>query len=120
MIGKHNQMNTLDDEWIQFLKQNGIDMAYTKEPIDEQDDDEEEEEEIVDDVMSRGMGGVNEIKEVTHEYELSISTKTEKLFLNCAIDIDDIFWKIPLVEYWRPDVGVIKKQMKIVSKTSTL
>ena len=109
-------MNTLDDEWIQFLKQNGIDMAYTKEPIEEQDDDQEEEE-IVDNVMSRGTGGVKEIKEVTHEYELSISTKTEKLFLNCAIDIDDIFWKIPLVEYWRPDVGVIKKQMKIVSKT---
>ena len=114
MIGKHNQMNTLDDEWIQFLKKNGIDMSYTKEPIEEQDYDDEEN---VDNEMSQVLGEDKEIKEVTHEYELSISTKTEKLFLNCAIDIDDIFWKIPIVEYWRPDVGVIKKQMKIVSKT---
>ena len=83
MIGKHNQMNTLDDEWIQFLKQNGIDMAYTKEPIEEQDDDDDDDDEIID---TRGIGGVKETKEVTHEYDLSISTKTEKLFLNCAID----------------------------------
>jgi hypothetical protein len=109
-------MDTLDDEWIQFLKKNGIDMSYTKEPIyEEQEDDEEPDEEIIENIMSQGGG--KEFKEVNHEYELSISTKTEKLFLNCAIDIDDIFWKIPIVEYWRPDVGVIKKQMKIVSKT---
>jgi hypothetical protein len=111
MIGKHNQMNTLDDEWIQFLKQNGIDMSYTKEHEGHND------EEIIDNVLPQIVCDVKETKEVSHEYELSISTKTEKLFLNCAIDIDDIFWKIPIVEYWRPDVGVIKKQMKIVSKT---
>ena len=86
MRSKHNQMNTLDDEWKQFLKQNGIDMSYAKEPIEEQDDEEQDDEEIVENVMLR-----KEVKEVTHEYELSISTKTEKLFLNCAIDIDEIF-----------------------------
>ena len=88
--GKHNQMNKLDDEWMQFLKKNGIDMSYAKEPIDEQDDDEEENAE---NVMSQVLGEDKEIKEVTHKYELSISTKTEKLFLNCAIDIDDIINK---------------------------
>ena len=31
--------------------------------------------------------------------------------------IYNIFWNIPVVEYWKPVVGVIKKQMKIVSKT---
>ena len=48
--------------------------------------------------------------------DLYISTKTKVLFLNQEIDIDGIFWEIPIVEYWQPSEGVIKKQMKIVSK----
>jgi len=49
--------------------------------------------------------------------ELFISTKTKVLFLNQAIDINDIFWKIPIEEYWKPIDCVVKKQMKIVSKS---
>jgi hypothetical protein len=49
--------------------------------------------------------------------ELYISTKTKVLFLNKEIDIYNIFWNIPVLEYWKPEEGVIKKQMKIVSKT---
>ena len=49
--------------------------------------------------------------------ELYISTKTKVLYLNQEIDIHRIFWLIPIIEYWRPQEGVIKKQMKIVSKT---
>jgi hypothetical protein len=49
--------------------------------------------------------------------ELYISTKTKVLYLNQEIDIHRIFWLIPIIEYWRPVEGVIKKQMKIVSKS---
>jgi len=49
--------------------------------------------------------------------DLYISTKTKVLFLNQAIDIHKIFWNIPVIEYWRPQNGVVKKQMKIVSTT---
>jgi hypothetical protein len=49
--------------------------------------------------------------------ELYISTKTKVLFLNREIDINRIFWGIPILEYWKPKSGVIKKQMKIISKT---
>jgi hypothetical protein len=49
--------------------------------------------------------------------DLYISTKTKVLFLNQEIDIYNIFWNIPILEYWKPEEGVIKKQMKIVSKT---
>jgi len=48
--------------------------------------------------------------------ELYISTKTKVLFLNQPIDIDKIFWDIPILDYWNTEEGVIKKQMKIVSK----
>ena len=50
-------------------------------------------------------------------HELYISTKTKVLFLNQPIDIHSIFWNIPIIEYWRPICGVVKKQMKFVSKT---
>jgi hypothetical protein len=40
------------------------------------------------------------------------------LFFNTPIDIHSIFWKIPIVEYWKPVSGVIKKQIKVVSKTT--
>jgi len=62
----------------------------------------------------------NEIKEPVLQpvcEDLYISTKTKVLYLNQAMDIHHIFWLIPIVEYWRPKEGVIKKQMKIVSKT---
>ena len=49
--------------------------------------------------------------------DLYISTKTKVLFLNQPVDIHGVFWKIPINEYWRPMDGVVKKQMKIVSKT---
>lgn len=49
--------------------------------------------------------------------DLYISTKTKVLYLNQEIDIQNVFWKIPILEYWRPCEGVIKKQMKIVSKS---
>lgn len=49
--------------------------------------------------------------------DLYISTQTKVLFLNQEIDIHRIFWEIPITEYWRPVSGVVKKQMKIVSKT---
>jgi uncharacterized FlaG/YvyC family protein len=47
--------------------------------------------------------------------ELHISTKTKVLFLNCGIDTLKTFWSIPVIDYWRPVEGVIKKQTKITS-----
>lgn len=49
--------------------------------------------------------------------DLNISTTTKVLFMNQPILINDVFWNIPIMEYGKPDVGVIKKQMKIVSHT---
>jgi len=49
--------------------------------------------------------------------DLYISTKTKVLFLNSSIDINEVFWKIPVMEYWNPQVGIIKKQMKVIANT---
>ena len=42
--------------------------------------------------------------------DLYISTKTKVLYLNQEIDIHRIFWLIPVIEYWQPLEGVVKKQ----------
>ena len=62
---------------------------------------------------------INQIEDVNVPKcsELYISTKTKVVFLNKEIDINDIFWKIPVIEYWKPIQGIVKKQMKIISKT---
>ena len=49
--------------------------------------------------------------------ELYISTTTKVMFLNQSIDINHIFWNIPIIEYWQPHGGILKKQIKIVSTT---
>lgn len=41
-----------------------------------------------------------------------ISTKTNISYLNQAINLSDIFWKLPVVPYHIPKEGIIKKQMK--------
>lgn len=49
--------------------------------------------------------------------ELHISTKTKVLYLNCPIDTAKTFWIMPIIDYWRPMEGVIKKQTKITSSS---
>jgi hypothetical protein len=50
--------------------------------------------------------------------DLYISTKTKVLFLNQCIDIHNVFWKLPILKYSERDIGIVKKQIKIISKSS--
>lgn len=47
--------------------------------------------------------------------DIYISTKTTISFLNKEIPLSETFWKIPIVPYHVPRIGVIKKQMKFIS-----
>ena len=95
--------DTLNDEWSNFI----LYQAKSKEGGMRSKPD--------DTPVSR-LEKVHDEPNVAKFSELFISTKTKVLFLNQAIDIANIFWKIPVIEYWKPECGVIKKQMKIVSK----
>lgn len=96
----------VDDEWKQYLQQ-----QYSNQSNGQ----------ISTNIGSNELSENNELnvpKDIMPKCEdLYISTKTKVLFLNQEIDIGRIFWKIPIIEYWRPENGVVKKQMKIVSKT---
>tara|TARA_B100001027_G_C16237783_1_gene317842 strand:+ start:171 stop:1256 length:1086 start_codon:yes stop_codon:yes gene_type:complete len=45
--------------------------------------------------------------------ELYISTKTKITYLNSVVDLQKVFWNIPILHYYDNKEGVIKKQMKI-------
>ncbi len=82
----------LDDEWEMFL--NGGDQSVIQKPVN----------------IDLGDAPACD--------DLYISTKTKLLYLNQDnIDVANIFWNVPIVEYWKPLEGIIKKQMKVASNT---
>jgi hypothetical protein len=48
--------------------------------------------------------------------EIYVSTKSKIAYLNQPIDLK-VFWEIPIIPYYIPQDGIIKKQMKFNSKT---
>jgi hypothetical protein len=94
--------NMVDDEWDSFLSCQNTN-EYGRSSSTPSFNEKNTMEEI--------SGDVPECE------DLYISTTTKVLFLNQPIDIQTIFWKIPITDYWKPESGIIKKQIKIVSKT---
>lgn len=56
-------------------------------------------------------------EETPKSSDIYISTKTKISYLNQAIDLNNVFWKIPIIPYHIPEIGVIKKQMKFNSSS---
>jgi hypothetical protein len=103
-----NQCN-IDQEW-----QNFISSKY------ENDDDDEDQDNFVD--TSQFDFNNDEVEkfasvDVPVSTPIYISTKTKISYLNMAVDLKEVFWKIPVISYAEPKTGVIKKQIKINSIT---
>ena len=97
MDSSNTQHEEIDLEWEAFLNSQSHDGNEESPPIQDKPDDKEF---------------------VIPECEdLYISTKTKVLYLNVPIDINDVFWNIPTIQYWKPLEGVLKKQIKIVNNT---
>lgn len=103
----------VDDEWDNFLSgQNINDYGYSSvisSSFDEKND--------IGIITENNHVGINE--KVPECEDLYISTTTKVLFLNQSIDIQNIFWKLPIIDYWKPEPGIIKKQIKIVSNNQS-
>lgn len=114
------ELSSVDDEWASFLtneilnKNKPIKKTSTN-IINTNNINTGIEKDCVDN--NEGINNIT-LKEVPICEDLYISTKTKVLFLNQAIDIHEVFWNIPITEYWIPKAGVVKKQIKIVSKNS--
>lgn len=135
-------MDSVNDEWMSFVnsQNNGFcipimessvskskpksstgecfpksHVVYSTDDEIEEDIDQVEPEQILQKYPQNVFVPVS--KESLNDIELYISTKTKVLFLNQKVDIYRVFWEIPILEYWRPEIGIVKKQMKVVSKT---
>jgi len=100
-------MTSIDEEWLEFINSSMNGMSIHNDPIPQLKPEKNIE-------LKENMIGNKIAPECD---ELYISTKTKVLFLNQGIDINNIFWNIPMIKFWEMKNGVIKKQMKIVSKT---
>lgn len=92
----------VDEEWQMFLENE--DISFVEKPSTNETTDDQ-------------TGIKQEPEEIPDCQELSISTKTKVLYLNTPIEIEDVFWNIPIVPYWQPRDGVLKKQIKIISNS---
>ena len=54
--------------------------------------------------------------------DIYISTKTKIAYLSEEINLNDVFWKLPIIQYEMPNEGIVKKSMKIncLDKEETL
>jgi hypothetical protein len=107
-------MTSIDDEWSMFLNlQNTSGFGFTSVSANSQKAPQHIDKSKYKEETESDAGEGAPVCE-----DLYISTKTKVLYLNQEIDIQNVFWNIPIIEYWRPVDGVVKKQMKIVCKNT--
>lgn len=124
-------MSILNKEWENFVGSN-----YTNLSSDNEEEDEEElkrelmknidieDIEDIEDLKNMDLSILNNRKrksildknETPKSSDIYISTKTKIAYLNTPIDLK-IFWNIPVISYFNPTNGIIKKQIKINSMT---
>lgn len=86
----------LDDEWEMFLENPNA-----------QDD--------IEVVESKDLQRIKVDRSICDE--LNISTNTKVVYLNKEVDIYNIFWKLPIIQYHSKQNGIVKKQIKVVCNT---
>ena len=93
----------IDDEWNNFITQNYDENALS------------DEEDIISDFNNINIDNNNKLV-IPEPTDIYISTKSKIAYLTKPVDLK-VFWNIPVIPYTTPANGVIKKQIKINSKT---
>jgi hypothetical protein len=88
-------MLAVDDAWLNFIN-----------------DDEEEEKNLDNNVGNEVSKNILE-NDIPKCSDIYISTQTKIAYLNQPVNLNDVFWKVPIIDYQCSGEGVIKKQMKI-------
>ena len=122
ILRKKNIINEKENENEKDKEEEEEEKEEEKEEEEEDEDEDEEEEKNIeltneDDINEEYENNICDNTNAPECGELYISTKTKVIYLNKMVDIENIFWKIPIIDYWKPENGVIKKQMKIVCVT---
>lgn len=106
---KSSPVENIDDEWEKFIS-NDYD----------EDIDLDENDDLSNEITLNITENMNEENDrnncdIPKPTEIYISTKSKIAYLNREIDLKEIFWEIPVIQYSMPRNGVIKKQMKFNS-----
>lgn len=106
--GETTDMSDCDLEWNRFL--NGEDISLYQEVVDKSLNSKELENDIL-----RKVENIKIDKNIEKLVSpINISTTTKITYLNKTIDLKRDFWKIDVMDYYTPEEGVIKKQMKYI------
>ena len=100
-------INSIDDDWSEFTSLNTC-PGYTEGIYKQQQYTE-----------PKVNHPLNDVADVPTSSDLYISTKTMIAYLNVdnMIDIETLFWNIPIISYHEPREGIIKKQIKLTTNT---
>lgn len=118
-------INAINDEWANFcdddydssLNDNN-DTMYNKDRPQLKTNNVNNNN--VNNKMERTIDKINDTNDLSQSCppppisDLYISTTTIISYLNTPIDINAVFWKIPIIPYSTPTIGVVKKQMKFI------
>jgi len=104
----NNLATNIDDEWSNFLTN-----KYEEESSD--DENNNLHNEFNDEHLELNSIYVKDC-DIPEPTDIYISTKSKIAYLTQSVDLK-IYWDIPVIPYSTPENGVIKKQIKINSKT---
>jgi hypothetical protein len=92
------QLTNIDAAWDNFLLNSDVD-EHKQDEYNKQDD-------------IPLQSHLNPILNIPKPSDIYISTKTIIAYLNTPINLREVFWNIPIINYADPNEGIIKKQMK--------
>lgn len=90
-------MLAVDDAWLNFIND---------------DCDDEEDKDLNNNNGNKESKNISE-NDIPKCSDIYISTQTKIAYLNQSVDLNKVFWKIPVINYQHVGEGVIKKQMKV-------
>jgi TATA-box binding protein (TBP) (component of TFIID and TFIIIB) len=115
----------LENEWLFFINNGRDNLAK----VNQNEKLDSSICNISQDIVTKNIPTYNETEDNVNQYQennekkindnisnIYISTKTNIIYLNSDIDINNIFWKLNLIKYDSPEEGFIKKQIKISCK----
>lgn len=106
-------MTDLDKEWLTFISIEENTQLHTR-PINQP---EIKNTNTIPEIQETKLDFNDELG-LTPEFEdITISNCTKLAFLTSTINLLDLFWKIDLIEYTTPSVGVVQKQIKTDSRS---
>lgn len=107
----------INDEWLTFLQSQSQTASFDLFDFCKRETPKSVADAILSETTSEPTTDDLDDVDVEVDDELHVSTKTKVLHMNQAIDIQNVFWHIPIIDFSIPTNGVVRKQIKIVSKT---